>query len=107
GVDVEVTKEGDGKTFPKVGDKVKIHYTGKLTNGKKFDSSVDRGAPFETIIGVGQVIQGWDKGIPLLSLGSKAILRISADHAYGDRGFANLIPANSPLLFEVELLGIS
>lgn len=86
---------------------VTIHYTGTLTNGKTFDSSIARNKPFQTYIGVGQVIQGWDQGIPQLSLGEKAKLTIPGPLAYGNRGFPGLIPPNATLIFEVELLGIN
>ncbi|ODQ82642.1 hypothetical protein BABINDRAFT_30431, partial [Babjeviella inositovora NRRL Y-12698] len=98
---------GDGKTFPAVGDKVTIHYVGTLENGKKFDSSRDRGKPFQCHIGVGQVIKGWDQEIPKLSVGEKAVLKIPGPLAYGDRGFPGLIPPNATLVFEVELLGVN
>lgn len=104
---IERTAPGDGKTYPKVGDLVTIHYVGTLENGKKFDSSRDRGSPFQTHIGVGQVIKGWDEGIPQLSLGEKAILTIPGNKAYGDRGFPGLIPPNATLIFDVELLKIN
>ncbi|KAF0538299.1 peptidylprolyl isomerase [Gigaspora margarita] len=107
GVEIKTLKEGDGKTFPKKGDTVKIHYTGKLAaNGTQFDSSYNRGKPFECKIGVGQVIRGWDEGVPQLSLGQKAILTISPDYGY-EKGFGEIIPPNSTLIFEVELLEIS
>ncbi|KAI8845027.1 FKBP-type peptidyl-prolyl cis-trans isomerase [Chytriomyces cf. hyalinus JEL632] len=106
GVDVEVVMEGDGVTFPKKGDMVTIHYTGKLKDGTKFDSSVDRGSPYVTVIGVGKVIRGWDEGVPQLSKGAKGILRISADYAYGTRGFMSVIPPNAELMFEVELIDV-
>ncbi|KAK6540079.1 FK506 binding protein proline rotamase rapamycin-binding protein [Orbilia ellipsospora] len=106
GVERTVLKEGDKTTFPQKGDTVSIHYTGTLTNGKKFDSSVDRGVPFNTQIGIGRVIKGWDEAVPQMSVGEKARLVISSDYAYGDRGFSNLIPPNSELIFEVELLGV-
>lgn len=104
---VEILQEGDGKTFPKPGDLVTIHYTGTLENGKKFDSSRDRGKPFQCTIGVGQVIVGWDTGIPKLSVGSRAKLTIPGHEAYGDRGFPGLIPPNATLLFDVELLNVN
>ncbi|KAJ3292018.1 hypothetical protein BCR33DRAFT_786661 [Rhizoclosmatium globosum] len=107
GVTKEVLKAGDGKNFPKKGDTVTMHYTGTLNNGSKFDSSVDRGQPFVTAIGVGRVIKGWDEGVPQMSLGEKAILRISYDYAYGERGFPPVIPPKSDLNFEVELLKIN
>lgn len=104
---IEVLQEGDGKTFPKPGDLVTIQYTGTLENGKKFDSSRDRGKPFQCTIGVGQVIAGWDYGIPKLSVGSRAKLTIPGKQAYGDRGFPGLIPPNATLIFDVELLGVN
>ncbi|ORY92270.1 peptidyl-prolyl cis-trans isomerase [Syncephalastrum racemosum] len=107
GVTVETITPGNGKDFPKKGDVVSIHYVGTLLNGKKFDSSRDRGKPFQTQIGIGRVIKGWDEGVPQLSIGQKAKLTCSPDYAYGDRGFPGLIPANSTLVFEVELLGIN
>eukprot|EP00914_Ancora_sagittata_P003506 GHVO01007367.1.p1 GENE.GHVO01007367.1~~GHVO01007367.1.p1 ORF type:complete len:109 (-),score=13.02 GHVO01007367.1:318-644(-) len=107
GVTIETISPGDGKTFPKKGDKVEIHYVGTLLNKKKFDSSKDRGTPFVTEIGVGKVIKGWDEGVPQLSLGEKAILTATPDYAYGARGFPPAIPPNATLLFEVELLKIN
>lgn len=104
---IEIVQEGDGKTFPKIGDTVTIHYTGTLENGKKFDSSRDRGKPFQCTIGVGQVIKGWDSGIPKLSVGSQAKLTIPGHEAYGPRGFPGLIPPNATLVFDVELLGVN
>ncbi|KAG8774683.1 FK506 binding protein proline rotamase rapamycin-binding protein [Ceratobasidium sp. 428] len=107
GVEVQRISPGDGKTFPKKGDTVQIHYVGTLADGKKFDSSRDRGSPFKTKIGVGQVIKGWDEGVPQLSLGEKAILSITPDHGYGARGSPPVIPPNAHLNFEVELLKIN
>ncbi|PKI83012.1 peptidylprolyl isomerase [Malassezia vespertilionis] len=107
GVEVQTITPGDGKNFPKSGDTVDIHYVGTLQNGDKFDSSRDRGQPFSTAIGVGRVIRGWDEGVPQLSLGQKANLVCSPDYAYGPRGFPPVIPPNSTLNFEVELLGIN
>ncbi|KLL11385.1 FKBP-type peptidyl-prolyl cis-trans isomerase [Protofrankia coriariae] len=106
GVSVETLSPGDGKTFPQKGDTVQIHYVGTLLDGTKFDSSRDRGSPFVTQIGVGKVIKGWDEGVPQLSLGQKAVLTVTPDFAYGSRGFPPVIPPNSTLRFEVELLGI-
>ncbi|BEJ08398.1 hypothetical protein CcaverHIS641_0504830 [Cutaneotrichosporon cavernicola] len=91
---------GDGKTFPKPD-------VGTLTDGTKFDSSRDRNAPFQCVIGVGQVIKGWDEGVPQLSLGERAILTASPDYAYGARGYPPVIPASATLKFEVELLKIN
>ncbi|WFD29830.1 peptidylprolyl isomerase [Malassezia sp. CBS 17886] len=108
GVQVQTISAGDGQTFPKPGDTVDMHYVGTLaSNGNKFDSSRDRNEPFRTRIGVGQVIKGWDEGVPQLSLGQKANLVCSPDYAYGARGFPPVIPPNSTLNFEVELLAIN
>jgi FKBP-type peptidyl-prolyl cis-trans isomerase len=97
---------GEGAS-PVQGQKVVVHYTGWLTDGKKFDSSVDRGQPFEFNIGVGQVIQGWDQGVLTMKIGGKRKLTIPPEMAYGDRDVGNgLIPPNSTLVFEVELLDL-
>ncbi|KAM0109076.1 FK506-binding protein 1A [Aspergillus fumigatus] len=100
GVTKELKSPGNGVDFPKKGDFVTIHYTGRLTDGSKFDSSVDRNEPFQTQIGTGRVIKGWDEGVPQMSLGEKAVLTITP-------GFPPVIPGNSTLIFEVELLGIN
>jgi FKBP-type peptidyl-prolyl cis-trans isomerase len=92
---------------PKQGQTVVVHYTGWLTNGSKFDSSVDRGEPFEFQIGVGQVIKGWDQGVMTMKVGGKRKLTIPPELAYGDRDVGGgLIPPNSTLMFEVELLDL-
>lgn len=93
----------------KAGNKVKVHYTGKLFNGKVFDSSLTREpvTPFEFTLGQGQVIPGWDEGIALMSAGGKATLIIPSKLAYGERGAGGDIPAYSPLVFDVELISIS
>eukprot|EP00160_Parvularia_atlantis_P008221 Unigene1747_Nuclearia_a/m.5373 Unigene1747_Nuclearia_a/g.5373 ORF Unigene1747_Nuclearia_a/g.5373 Unigene1747_Nuclearia_a/m.5373 type:complete len:130 (-) Unigene1747_Nuclearia_a:168-557(-) len=106
GVTRKVLKDGDSTTYPKKGDTVVMHYVGTLRDGKKFDSSRDRKEPFRTKIGVGQVIKGWDEGVPQMSLGEKAVLDISWDYAYGEKGYPGLIPPKSDLIFEVELLQI-
>ena len=90
----------------KAGDTVLMHYNGTLLDGTKFDSSYDRGQPFSVTIGVGQVIQGWDEGVPGMQVGGKRKLTIPADMAYGDRSPSPLIPAHSTLVFEVELVEI-
>ncbi|EJC99042.1 peptidyl-prolyl cis-trans isomerase [Fomitiporia mediterranea MF3/22] len=107
GVTIETIAPGDGKNFPKKGDTVTIHYIGTLEDGTKFDSSVDRQKPFQTEIGIGKVIKGWDEGVPQLSLQQKAILTCTPDYAYGSRGFPPIIPPNSTLKFEVQLLSIN
>ena len=85
-----------------------MHYTGRLiSNGAKFDSSVDRGQPFQFQIGVGQVIAGWDQGVIKMSLGEKATLRIPSAMGYGARGAGGVIPPNADLEFDVELLKIN
>uniref|UniRef100_A0A7S0F6A3 peptidylprolyl isomerase n=1 Tax=Craspedostauros australis TaxID=1486917 RepID=A0A7S0F6A3_9STRA len=107
GVEKELIKEGDGSTFPKMGDQLTMHYTGTLAEGgKKFDSSLDRGKPFQFVIGIGQVIQGWDEGVMKMSLGEKSTLKISSDYGYGAKGAGGAIPPNADLNFEVELLAI-
>src|SRR3989338_1676656 len=88
----------------KTGQTVKVHYTGWLTDGKKFDSSVDRGQPFEFVIGVGQVIKGWDEGVSTMKVGSKRKLIIPSNLGYGKTGAGNSIPPDSILVFDVELL---
>ncbi|XP_057714331.1 peptidyl-prolyl cis-trans isomerase FKBP1A-like [Corythoichthys intestinalis] len=106
GVTVETTQPGDGKTFPQKGQTVKVHYTGTLTNGKKFDSSRDRGKPFTFKIGAGEVIRGWDEGVAQMSVGQRANLTCTPDYAYGSSGYPPIIPANSTLIFDVELIGL-
>ncbi|KAF9540808.1 FK506 binding protein proline rotamase rapamycin-binding protein [Mortierella hygrophila] len=107
GVTKTLITPGDGINFPKKGDTVTMHYTGTLADGSKFDSSVDRNKPFVTKIGVGQVIQGWDEGVPLMSLGEKAVLKITPDFGYGANGYPPVIPQNADLTFEVQLLKIN
>jgi FKBP-type peptidyl-prolyl cis-trans isomerase len=89
------------------GSQVEVHYTGWLTNGNKFDSSVDRGQPFSFRIGAGEVIRGWDQGVKGMRVGGKRKLTIPSDLAYGAQGAGGgLIPPNSTLIFDVELLGV-
>ena len=96
---------GNGAS-PMTGQTVKVHYTGWLENGAKFDSSVDRGQPFEFIIGVGQVIKGWDEGVSTMKVGGKRKLIIPSLLGYGTRGAGSAIPPNATLVFDVELLGL-
>jgi FKBP-type peptidyl-prolyl cis-trans isomerase FkpA len=97
--------EGTGPQ-PKTGDSVRVHYTGWLENGKKFDSSHDRREPLVFPVGRGHVIKGWDEGVGSMKVGGKRKLVIPANLAYGERGAGGLIPPGATLIFEVELLGI-
>jgi FKBP-type peptidyl-prolyl cis-trans isomerase len=88
------------------GKTISVHYTGTLTDGTKFDSSKDRGEPFEFTLGAGQVIQGWDKGFAGMKVGGKRKLTIPPEMGYGSQGAGGVIPPNATLIFEVELLGV-
>lgn len=88
------------------GKMVIVHYTGTLTDGSKFDSSLDRKQPFPFTLGAGQVIKGWDVGVAGMKVGGKRKLVIPPDMAYGARGYPPVIPPNSTLVFEVELLDV-
>ncbi|HTI00840.1 MAG TPA: FKBP-type peptidyl-prolyl cis-trans isomerase [Acidisoma sp.] len=103
----EVVGEG---AQPTKGQKVTVHYTGWLDNdgaqGRKFDSSRDRGAPFEFTLGVQQVISGWDLGVATMRVGGRRTLLLAPQHGYGARGAGGVIPPNATLIFDVELLGV-
>jgi FKBP-type peptidyl-prolyl cis-trans isomerase len=105
GLQYEDVQEGTGAAA-KSGDTVDVHYTGWLTNGKKFDSSVDRGRPFSFRLGAGQVIKGWDEGVAGMKPGGKRKLTIPSALGYGQRGAGNLIPPGADLVFEVELIKV-
>ena len=105
GVLIEVLKEGSGAEAQS-GDTVSVHYTGTFENGAKFDSSLDRGAPFNFVLGSGQVIKGWDIGVLGMKVEEKRKLTIPPNLAYGSNGIPGAIPPNATLIFEVELLGI-
>ncbi len=103
---IEDITVGDGDTA-EAGHNVSVHYTGWLTDGTKFDSSVDRGRPFQFELGAGRVIKGWDQGVAGMKIGGKRKLTIPPELGYGSRGAGAVIPANATLVFEVELLGLS
>ncbi len=109
GLQITDTKAGTGAT-PKTGQTCVMHYTGWLYNngvkGAKFDSSLDRGEPFEFQIGKGQVIKGWDEGVATMQVGGKRTLIIPPQLGYGARGAGGVIPPNATLIFDVELLGV-
>lgn len=103
---IKTTQEGKGDRVVKSGDTIAVHYTGTLTDGTKFDSSVDRGEPFEFTIGTGQVIKGWDEGLLGMKVSEKRTLTIPAEKGYGATGAGGVIPPNATLLFETELISI-
>ena len=103
GLQYKIIKEGKGKS-PKANSTVKVHYTGKLLNGKVFDSSVDRGEPIE--FPLNQVISGWTEGLQLMKEGGKTTLYIPSQLAYGEQGVPGSIPPNSTLIFDVELIQV-
>ena len=104
GLEYTITEKGSG-IKAQIGDKVVVHYTGKLTNDTVFDSSVKRGQPFEFVVGQGQVIKGWDEAFQLLQVGDKATIKFGPELGYGAQA-NGAIPANSTLIFDVELLNV-
>mmetsp|Transcript_11919 Transcript_11919/g.43611 ORF Transcript_11919/g.43611 Transcript_11919/m.43611 type:complete len:136 (-) Transcript_11919:184-591(-) len=105
---VETThKPADCSKKSAKGDKLSMHYDGRLESGKEFDSSRKRGRPFEFTLGAGQVIKGWDNGLEGMCIGEKRTLTIPPNLGYGDRGAGGVIPGGATLVFEVELLGIN
>jgi FKBP-type peptidyl-prolyl cis-trans isomerase len=106
GMKVEILKEGSGAAA-KSGDTVSVNYLGTLQDGTKFDSSYDRGTPFQFTLGQNNVIQGWELGVVGMKVGEKRRLTIPPELAYGSAGAGGVIPPNATLTFEVELLGIN
>ncbi len=100
-----ITKNGTGAQL-KAGDEIIVNYTGLLTNGQKFDSSLDRSEPFSFPLGAGRVIKGWDEGFQKLKIGDHATLIIPSSIAYGERGAGGVIPPGATLIFIVEVLGV-
>ena len=106
GLTIEDTALGEGAAAAP-GRTVSVHYSGWLAGGRKFDSSRDRGEPFEFELGAGQVIPGWDEGVQGMKVGGKRTLTIPPHLGYGARGVGNAIPPNATLVFEVELLSVA
>jgi FKBP-type peptidyl-prolyl cis-trans isomerase len=105
GLQYVITQEGDG-AVAESGQNVSVHYTGTLTDGTVFDSSVERNEPFQFPLGTGAVIAGWDEGVAGMKIGEKRILTIPSDLAYGETGAGGIIPPGATLIFEVELLSV-
>ncbi|MBV6639846.1 MAG: FKBP-type peptidyl-prolyl cis-trans isomerase [Cyclobacteriaceae bacterium] len=104
GLGIKILQDGTG-TVPQKGENIKVHYSGFLLDGTKFDSSVDRGRPIEFILGTGRVIKGWDQAFAQLKRGTKARILIPSELGYGPRGAGGgTIPPNATLIFEVELV---
>lgn len=107
GLKIEELKLGAGGDVAAEGQQVSVHYTGWLTDGTKFDSSVDRNQPFQFTLGQGMVIRGWDEGVTGMQLGGKRKLTIPPQLGYGAQGAGGVIPPNATLVFDVELLAIN
>lgn len=105
GLEYEDTTPGTGDEA-KGGQRVSVHYTGKLTDGKKFDSSRDRNEPFKFTLGAGQVIRGWDEGVAGMKVGGHRKLTIPPELGYGSRGAGGVIPPNATLVFDIELISV-
>ena len=104
GLKYVVTRKGEGDETPAKGTSITAHYTGTLLDGTKFDSSVDRGKPFQFEVGVGQVIKGWDEAFMAMNKGERRTIIIPPNLAYGSRGAGGVIPPDATLVFEVELI---
>lgn len=106
GMKVDILQQGTGMAA-KSGDKVTVNYVGTLQDGTKFDSSIDRGVPFEFTLGQNRVIKGWELGVLGMKVGEKRKLTIPSELAYGSAGAGDIIPPNATLIFEVDLLGVN
>lgn len=102
----KIITPGDGVTKPQAGRKVTVHYDGRFPDGKQFDSSRNRGKPFQFTLGAGEVIKGWDQGVATMTVGEKALFTIPYQLAYGEHGHPPIIPPKATLVFEVELLAV-
>lgn len=105
GLKIVDINEGSGRKV-KIGDTLKVHYTGWLDNGIKFDSSYNEGRPFDLTLGKGEVIEGWEQGIPGMKVGGTRKLIIPPALAYGDEGYADIVPGNSTLTFEIKIVAL-
>lgn len=105
GLEYHVITSGDGVKVQN-GQTAVVHYTGWLMNGKKFDSSRDRGNTFEFVLGQGRVIRGWELGVALMKIGDRCLLKLPSTIAYGPRGAGGVIPPNATLIFDVEVVGV-
>jgi len=105
-MNIELLTIGTGES-PKTGETVTVHYAGWLTDGAKFDSSVDRNEPFVFVLGTGQVIRGWDESVARMKVGDKVKITLPPEMAYGADGYPGAIPPNATLIFEIELLSVA